>query len=172
MKIFLKLLMALVVLAVIAPFYLKDKQGASLMSFSDLKMPNLSTPEIPASIKSAVSEMRSDGTKSEETGNSQGGSAIKIHKWKDEKGVWHFSSVDNSEKWEKSKVIVVNPGQNTFTATQPKKPEKEVARTNDIETVTPNILLPLTHGKATMDQAKQLQQLLEQRAKLQQQMMP
>jgi len=175
MKIFLKLLMALVVLAVIAPFYLKDKQGASLMSFNDIKMPNISAPPIPESIKSAVSDITLDNPLSEATEEMvKAKEKIKVHKWRDKDGVWHFSSVDDSQKGTNSKVVLLNPGKNTFTPTATKQPQKEVASTSDVEVenVTPNILLPLTHGKTTMDQAKQVQKLLEERAKLQQQMMP
>lgn len=182
MKIFLKLLMALVVLAVIAPFYLKNQQGAPLMSFNDIKMPNLSTPAIPDSVKSAVSEISSKLPSSDMIGSTPEKAQIKVHKWRDRDGVWHFSNIDESRTGSNSTVILLDPGQNTFTPTPTpiptpipvKQPQRETTsmKTSGIENVTPNILLPLTHGKAAMDQAKQVQKLLEQRSQMQQQMMP
>ncbi len=170
MKIFVKLLMALVVLAVIAPFYLKNQQGTSLMSVNNLKMPDLGMPKIPESVQSTVTEMATQASISPDVDQSE--PKIKIHKWKDENGVWHFSSTDDSARGIKSKVILLNPGKNKFTPTPPKQPDKEVKSTTDIDNVTPSPLLPFTHGKAAMEQAKQVQKLLEQRQKLQQQMVP
>jgi len=174
MKIFLKLLMALVVLAVIAPFYLKNQQGVPLMSLNDIKMPNLNAPAIPDSVKSAVLDISANIPSSNTINSTQEKAQIKVHKWRDKDGVWHFSNIDESLKGANSQVILLNPGKNTFTPTPTKQPQREASNieTNSIENVTPNILLPLTHGKATMDQAKQVQKLLEQRSKTQQQMMP
>ncbi len=176
MKIFLKLLMALVVLAVIAPFYLKNQQGAPLMSLNDIKMPNLSTPAIPDSVKSAVSEISSKVSSSDIPGNASEKAQIKVHKWRDRDGVWHFSNIDESRTGSNSTVIFLDPGKNTFTPTPilTKQPQREATsmKTSGVENVTPNILLPLTHGKEAMDQAKQVQKLLEQRSQMQRQMMP
>ena len=178
MKIFLKLLMALVVLAVAAPFYLKDKNGAPLMALNDLKMPNLSTPPMPDNIKHAASGIisNSETFSSAATDTSPAEGKVKVHKWKDEEGVWHFSSVDSSKQGTSSQVIFIDPGKNNFTSPpsrqQPEQAEKKISTTAAAENVTPNILLPLTHGKSTIEQAKQVQELLEQRTNLQQRMMP
>ncbi|MCF6325233.1 MAG: hypothetical protein L3J89_13095 [Gammaproteobacteria bacterium] len=169
MKIFLKLLMALVVLAVIAPFYLKNQQGVPLMSLNDIKMPNLSAPAIPDSMKSTISGISSKFPSSEIIGDTSEKPQIKVHKWRDRDGVWHFSNIDESRTGSNSTVILLDSGKNTFTPPPVKQPQQETSR---IKNITPNILLPLTHGKAAMDQAKQVQKLLEQRSQLQQQMMP
>ncbi len=174
MKIFLKLLMALVVLAVIAPFYLKNEQGVPLMSFNDIKMPNLSAPAMPDSLKSAVSGISSKISSSDMIGSTPEKAQIKVHKWRDQDGVWHFSNIDESRTGSNSTVILLDPAKNTFTPTSVKQPQRETTsmQTSGVENITPNILLPLTHGKATMDQAKQVKELLEQRSQMQQQMMP
>jgi len=173
MKIFLKMLMALVVLAVIAPFYLKDNHGMSLMSLNNLKMPELSVPELPEGVKSAISEMTpSDSLASEESENSQKQAPVRVHKWRDEKGVWHFSNVENPKKGQRSKVVLVDPGKNTYNTTvanQVKKKASDIA--DDVENIKASPLLPLTHGKETMDQAKKIKELLEKRHSLQQERM-
>ncbi len=80
MKFFVKLMITVVVLAVLLPFtFLKGKDGKPLMSLSDLKAPNLSMPKVPDALKSA------------NPANKAGGKDI-IYKWKDAKGVLHFSS--------------------------------------------------------------------------------
>jgi len=79
MKFFVKLMIAAVVLAVLLPFtFLKGKDGKPLMSFSDLKMPNLAMPEVPDALKDAQRQKA-------------GGKDV-IYKWKDAKGVLHFTS--------------------------------------------------------------------------------
>jgi len=48
MKLFVKLMLALVVLAVLLPFtLLKNNQGKTLMSFSDLRLPDFNLPGLP-----------------------------------------------------------------------------------------------------------------------------
>lgn len=173
MRIFLKLLMAVVVLAVIAPFYLKDGQGVSLMSLNELKMPSLSMPKIPDSVQSVVTGVAATALPEAQTSETSQ-EKVKIHKWKDEDGTWHFSSADNSKKGTKSEVVLITlDKKNRYTpVVPPKQPQKEHVSGIDVENITPNPLLPLTHGKAAMDQAKQVKQLLEQRQQLQRQMMP
>ena len=80
MKLFGKLLIAALVLSVLLPFtILKGTDGKPLMSLDKLKLPDLSLPEIPDSVKN--------------TGlNPVSGSVDVIYQWKDEKGELHFSS--------------------------------------------------------------------------------
>ncbi|PCI11137.1 MAG: hypothetical protein COB71_11905 [Thiotrichales bacterium] len=166
--------MALVVLAVIAPFYLKNQQGVPLISINDIKMPSLSTPAIPDGVKSAVAAISSNIPTSERMANAQEKAQIKVHKWRDKDGVWHFSNIDTSRPGINSTVVLLNPGKNTFTPSPTQQPQRETTsmKTTQVENITPNIFLPLTHGKAAMDQAKQVQKRLEQRSQMQQQMMP
>ncbi|MCK4708766.1 MAG: DUF4124 domain-containing protein [Gammaproteobacteria bacterium] len=80
MKLFGKLLIAVLVLAVLLPFtILKGKDGKPLMSISNIKMPDLSLPKIP------------DAVKNTEFSTGSGSKDI-IYKWRDEKGELHFSS--------------------------------------------------------------------------------
>jgi len=171
MKIFLKLLMGLVVLAVIAPFYLKNQQGGQLMSLNDIKMPALSAPPVPEIVKSTLSDISANIPSSNSDDSAQEKTQIKVHKWRDKDGTWHFSNIDESHKGSNSKVIFIDSTINTTTPT--KQPQREMAstKTSSVENITPSLLLPLTHGKATVDQARQIQEMLEQRHKTQQQMM-
>ena len=171
MKIFLKLLMGLVVLAVIAPFYLKNQQGGQLMSLKDIKMPTLSTPPVPEIVKSTLSDISANIPSSSSDDSAEEKTQIKVHKWRDKDGTWHFSNIDESHKGSNSKVIFID---STINTTKPiKQPQREAANTkrDSVENITPSLLLPLTHGKATVDQARQVQEMLEQRHKTQQQMM-
>jgi hypothetical protein len=171
MKIFLKLLMGLVVLAVIAPFYLKNQQGGQLMSLSDIKMPTLSTPAVPEIVKSTLSDISTNIPSSSSDDSTEEKTQIKVHKWRDKDGTWHFSNIDDSHNGTNSKVIFIDSAENTATPIKKPQPEATSTKTNSVENITPSLLLPLTHGKATLDQARQIQGMLEQRHKTQQQMM-
>ena len=171
MKIFLKLLMGLVVLAVIAPFYLKNQQGGQLMSLNDIKMPTLSTPPVPEIVKSTLSDISTNIPSSNSSDSTEEKNQIKVHKWRDKDGTWHFSNIDESHKGSNSKVIFIDATKNTATPIKQPQPEAANTKTNNVENITPSLLLPLTHGKATVDQARQIQGILEQRHKSQQQMM-
>lgn len=80
MKLFTKLLIAALVLAVLLPFtILKGKDGRPLMSWKDLKAPDLDLPEVP------------DGLKLPNAGATGKRQDI-IYKWRDAKGELHFTS--------------------------------------------------------------------------------
>ena len=80
MKLFAKLLIAALVLAVLLPFtILKGKDGRPLMSFDSLKAPEISVPELPDSVKLPELETNS---KNKDI----------VYQWRDEKGMLHFTS--------------------------------------------------------------------------------
>lgn len=82
MKLFAKLLITALVLAAILPFTVfKGPDGRPLMSFSDLKIPNFSTPEVPRSIQDAMPDLPQD---------KPGGDVI--YKWRDKNGILQFTS--------------------------------------------------------------------------------
>lgn len=176
MKLFMKALMGLIVLAVIAPFYLKDRAGMPMMSLSDLKMPELGTPDIdipkmPEAAQSLVAGLATDTEQTADvaTGEPTPSGKVKMHKWRDENGVWHFTNINTPPKGHKSEVVMIDADSNTYTSSTTDKVKEKVAETvDDIDKVQVSPLLPFTHGKQTMDQAKQVQKMLEQRHKLQQ----
>lgn len=80
MKLFGKLLITALVLAVLLPFtVIKGKDGKPLMSFNNIKAPELSLPEIPDSINSLDNKSQSSGKDI-------------IYKWRDRKGDLHFTT--------------------------------------------------------------------------------
>ena len=82
MKLFVKLMLALLVLAVLAPFtLLKDNEGKTLMSFSDLGLPDFSLPDMPS--------MSATGQSSSSSGS--GGVAV-FYKWYDDRGTVQFTT--------------------------------------------------------------------------------
>ena len=89
MSLFVKLMLAAVVIALLLPFtLLKDDQGKTLMSFSDFSLPDISLPDI--SIPDMSDLMSSK--KLVPSNISSGGKDI-FYQWNDAQGNVHFTSV-------------------------------------------------------------------------------
>ena len=88
MKLHLKLLLFTLVLALAAPFILKDEDGRPLMEAGKLRMPTLGTPSLPAldAVRNVVDEA---GNRLTEWGGEP--PATTVYKWRDAAGGWHFS---------------------------------------------------------------------------------
>jgi len=85
MKLFVKFLIAAVVLAILLPFtILKDKDGRPLMTLDKIKAPDITLPQLPETIKNTEINSVTD-------------SNDVIYKWRDSKGELHFSSSPPSE---------------------------------------------------------------------------
>lgn len=81
MKLFIKLLIAALVLAVFLPFtILKNKDGRPLMSLDKLKAPDLSMPKLP-DVDATTGSKRKDI----------------IYQWRDAQGELHFASSPPAE---------------------------------------------------------------------------
>ena len=84
MSLFVKLMLAAVVIALLLPFtLLKDDQGKTLMSFSDFSLPDISIPDMSGLLSSknlVPSNTRSDGKDI-------------FYRWNDAKGNVHFTTV-------------------------------------------------------------------------------
>jgi hypothetical protein len=83
MKLFIEVMPFVVVAALAAPFAIKGPNGTSLMSLDKLRIPAVSLPDF-----SKATEGLKTGT-----GEAEGepAKAVEVFKWRDEKGVWHFS---------------------------------------------------------------------------------
>jgi hypothetical protein len=82
MKLFIKLMITALILAVLLPFTLiKGRDGGPLISIGDLKMPDLSVPELPNGID-VPNLPRSVGS----------GRTDKVYQWRDADGRLHFTT--------------------------------------------------------------------------------
>ena len=90
MKLFKKLVLAALVIALLLPFtLLKDEEGKTLMSFSsfslpDLKMPDLKVPDMP-------------GSKQLDTSVDDQGRRDIVYRWNDREGTIHFTTEPPAE---------------------------------------------------------------------------
>lgn len=84
MRVLLWALVALLAMAVVAPFILKDEHGRPLMSFADLHTPKLKAPDLPELPDIPLPFGKDDGR----------GEAMTAYKWQDADGTWHFSDTE------------------------------------------------------------------------------
>lgn len=137
----IKIIIVVVILACIGPFFIKGPDGEPLMTIADLK-PDFSLPSV-----SALSE------ELDEVSNKP----VKVYKWQDEDGNWHFSNkpIDaaGAETIELEETNIVS----AFEA--PKKKKTVVAASQPNITGMPSI----SQGLETLNQAKQLQATIDQR---------
>ncbi len=162
MKLFAKLLIAALVLAVLLPFtLLKGKDGRPLMSFDSLKAPDISVPELPDSVKMPELE-------------SQPGGKDIVYQWRDENGMLHFTS-DPPPAGMKYTVKGYDPNANLIQSIEP-EPEV-VADTSsagpDQNQISLDVGNPYSpeNVKKLVDDAKQIQKILNDRYKQQEAIM-
>ena len=112
MKLYLKFLIFIVVLACAGPFLLKRSDGRPWMTASDLKAPDLAMPdtspltdEIEKLSDPAPEDAASDHTT--------------VYKWQDENGGWHFSN--RADPTHPGEAVKINTNTNTVQMPTPEK---------------------------------------------------
>ncbi len=139
----IKIMIAVVILACIGPFFIQGPDGEPLITIEDLK-PDFSLPSVTAKL-----DDRDDS----------GSKPVKVYKWQDEEGNWHFSNqpvdAEGAETIELDGIINTMPA---FKA--PEKKKTTVAAASQPNTT----LVPtISQGLETLNQAKQLQSTIDQR---------
>ena len=108
MKLIWKVFIAALIIAILLPFsLLKGKDGRPLMSFGDLKMPEVSLPDMPGSGNNGIAVI---------------GKPDLIYEWKDKEGNLQFSNMPPAEGIEYT-VKEYDPNTNVIQAV--KIPDKE-----------------------------------------------
>ncbi len=154
MKLFGKLLITVLVIGMILPFtVLKGKDGKALLSFSDLKMPDLGVPSLPESIPLKVDD----------------GNSI-IYQWKDNDGNIQFTNspppagVEYSEKG-------YDPNTNVIQSVKLPETESESTETEKKNEITAPDSITSVYSPEKInklfDDAKNVEKLLNDRLKQQ-----
>lgn len=150
MKLFIKLVVFIVVLAVAAPYVMKGEDGKPLMEF------NLADTisRITGIFKSTSSDAE------EQTSTGLPVTSDKVYKWKDENGRWHFS--DKPLDGEKVTTHII-PKANILAPVKIPGNEEEEAEVEPTE--TPAIPVPMTvqNVPKLIDDANNVQKLLDDR---------
>jgi len=93
MKLFFKLLIALSLMMIAAPFFIKGPGNKPVMTLDKLADTGIALPKLP----DITSLPKKIGHKITSIMPGSDGKKMKVYKWKDEKGVWHFSDKENPD---------------------------------------------------------------------------
>lgn len=154
MKIFTKFLILLITLALMGPFFIKDQEGRPLLTLQDIQFSGFpALEEIITKNKPILQSATS--------GKADHSDSFKAYKWKDEKGVVHYSdqhnSRDNSQLTEIENITIL-PTLQTNSTPQPKH------RDSTHKTALPSLTTIPAHQIPTLiEDAKQVENLLIER---------
>jgi len=152
MKIFIKLLLLLLILACASPFFIRGPNGQPLMSINKLIFPELPIPSISV-LKSKLGFLNL----AEKTSQPNTKGDIEVYKWRDEKGVVHYSDRQSGDK------------KGTLTQIKgisilPSAADSSVVKQEDSSQGLPSPRrIPLANIPKLIDDAKQIEQVLQQR---------
>lgn len=146
MKLFIKLIVLVLILAMAGPFFMRGPDGQPLLRLSD----------VTQKFKSWMSSGSSSAP----------GSPVKVHRWQDEEGQWHYSDEAPSQN---SEVITVDPNVNVIQSTPVTKPpaaEATAPATEKPEPKTdklPSVFHPIDETNKVKEELEQRNEELKQR---------
>lgn len=153
MRLIIKTLLALLVIAAIAPFTLPLKNGEPLLKWSELNLPKL--PGLPA-----MPDFSSGDTQEAPS------RPVTTYKWQDAEGNWHLG--DTPPPNTPYKTITVDPNTNLIQATtpapaaQPTTPEPDNKRPA-LPDYSPAMAYDPEKVSEVMDKARNVENLIQQR---------
>ncbi len=155
MKLFVKLMLLAVIMAISGPYFIKGPDGAPLWSLRDTA----------ASVSGLFSKLRSNPLTAAVT---PGGEAVEIYRWQDADGQWHFTNVAPDDS--PHSVLRIDPKTNAISTVVQRAPDESAA-----EPVADDPLARNTHigplpdpatAKALIEDARALQALADERARV------
>ncbi len=162
MKLFIKLILVVLVIGLAAPFVLKDPDGKPWMNINSI------LPDLRAMLQQGKGALDQavDKTKSLSGNDASSSKKTKVHKWRDENGVWQYSDTPNPDG--KSEEMWVDPNTNLVKST-PMTTAEPKSEENQEQKKSPHLPVPMTVSpdkvSKLMDDAKNIQGLMDKRAK-------
>jgi hypothetical protein len=168
MKLYIKFILFLVVLAVAGPFIMKRPDGRPLLTINDIKSGDSaimkSFKTLTGLFHSSSSTLSLDDNLPEEEQL-----LTRVHKWQDKEGTWHFS--DQQPEGAASETVEIDPNQNILEMNDAEvlkklmgDKEEKTASAAQALAPPPNMIpgLPsIDQAKQAMDNAKAVQGLLD-----------
>lgn len=143
----IKLMIGLLIIACIAPLFIRGPDGEPIMTLSDWSVP------IPAFVSSLLDE-------SPAVAPSDPAAPIEVYKWQDEEGVWHFSDspvdLESAEQVHIGEVNVMDPWTPPAVT-----PEAKGASVN--QTLPTGTSISTNQMQEMMDTVNNLQETIDER---------
>lgn len=148
----IKILIVLVILACIGPFILKAPDGKPLMTLDDLK------PVFPEVLIDLLSKNAQRSLKDAAAVNEP----IKVYKWQDEAGAWHFSTDPNDA--DRGEVMELDGNINIIPALMPRAERDSAATTTASVSGMPSLTtIPIGQAQDVIKSAENLQMTVDSR---------
>lgn len=154
-KIYYRTLLTIIVVACLMPFVIKGRDGRPLMQLTDLKMPALAVPG-----KESIGGMTDSFASSTQT------EKVTVYRWQDDQGIWHFSDAENPSG--QSEAVQVS-----LDRTIPGTPVNEASAQARPASRAEEMLaepMPLLHAGEILEQARNVETVLQQRYQRQEQL--
>lgn len=194
MKLFVKFMMFMVILALAGPFIMRGPDGKPLMTLSDLKLPSFSSPlpkapprELTGNEQEAWISWSKDTPKKSSPKiyviDPRNQAPIEqkagvFYRWKDQNGVWQFSTKPNPNM--PNIVVETDPNVNIVQSLSNDKIDNLLGRVKEVPEIKapegpdvdgmPSIPLPttipITEVPELMDQARAVQDLVNKRTEM------
>jgi len=158
-KIYYRALLAIIVLACVMPFVIKDRDGRPLLQISELKMPVLTVPDKESIGRLADSLDQQDKSDRQED-------KVTVYRWQDDQGIWHFSNTENPNGQSETVQIRVD---RTVAMTPDNGVPTRADSTNRAEQLLDEPL-PILHAGEVLQQASNVETVLQQRYQRQEQL--
>ena len=167
MKTFIKLMALLLIMAIAGPFFIKGPDGRPLMPWPQWRWSTLAS--VLASVKHLIQPQPGPASVSNSEDKDKKSTFTKIFKWQDAEGTWHYSDM-NTNMSHTSQELYLNPNANVVHLQLPKKTEAEQnkSKVNNQKTLNSSVIpstIPLSQVPQLVEQAQQVQGLLEERQK-------
>ncbi|VAX14282.1 hypothetical protein MNBD_GAMMA24-14 [hydrothermal vent metagenome] len=115
MKLIFKLMLLALLLVGVSPFLLHGPNGKPILSLDKLALPNLARlfdRASSASVSKTIDNIKSTADEALPVKLNDNNTAV--HKWRDERGIWHFSDKQNPQG--KDEVVLINTNTNVVQA--------------------------------------------------------
>ena len=169
MKLYIKFILFLVVLAVAGPFIMKRPDGRPLLTINDIKSGDSSIMKSFKTLTGLFHSSKETLSLDDSLPEDAERLLTRVHKWQDEEGVWHFS--DQQPEGETSETVEIDPNQNILEMNDAEvlkkligEKEEQTASASQALEPPPNMIpgLPtIDQAKQAMDNAKAVQGLLD-----------
>lgn len=158
MKLFIKVMLLALMLALVGPFYLKAPDGRPLLTYEDVK------PDFMVNLGGWWKDVKQEAGKA--VGNEHAGETL-VYKWRDAEGVWQMSDSPPAGGAGYD-TLWVDPDANLIKGL-PREELEQAAKEEPASTPAVNVPLPLTVSpeqvSKLLEDAKNVQRLMDQRSK-------
>ena len=157
-KLYYRALLTIVVLACVMPFVMKGTDGRPLLQLSELKMPNLAVPG-----KESIDHLTDTF---EQAGPARQPDKVTVYRWKDDQGIWHFSNTENPGGKGETVQVSLDRTAAPTTANGAAPQSRPASRAEELLEEP----LPILHAGEVLEQARNVETVLQQRYQRQEQM--